>query len=222
VLERVRNNAGIKLLSLALAILAWWYLRFAANPSIAAHFDQQLSVPIVTTGLRSDAIARYTDKQAVITIVSPRDSTTPVRPDDVRAVLNLGGRGPGVYSIPVTIIGPRLEVKTVAPASVTLQIALVDARRAAVGVRYTGDPRGVVAQSLQITPDRALVRGAADDLARMAGVRVDVAFPGAPQELDAMYKPSPIDLRGEEVPGLQVAPNYVRVRAKFVTAQHGA
>jgi YbbR domain-containing protein len=221
VFERIRNNAGLKVLSLALAIGAWWYLR-AANPAIAAHFDQQLSVPIVTTGLPPNEIARFPDKQAVVTIVMPKDSAVQVRPDDLRAVLNLGGRAPGVYAVAVTVIGPRLEIKSVVPSSETLQIERVEARRTRLSVRYTGEGRGVVAQRVLVTPDSALVRGANDDLARVAAVRVDLALPTGAQQFDAMVRPTPVDTRGDEVLGVQVAPNLVRVRASFITPKRGA
>jgi hypothetical protein len=221
VFERIRNNAGLKVLSLALAIGAWWYLR-AANPAIAAHFDQQLSVPIVTTGLPPNEIVRFPDKQAIVTIVMPKDSAVPVRPDDLRAVINLGGRAPGVYSVAVTVIGPRLEIKSVVPNSETLQIERVEARRTRLSVRYTGEGRGVVAQRVLLTPDSTLVRGADDDLARVAAVRVDLALPSNAQQFDAMVRPMAVDVRGDEVPGVQVAPNLVRVRASFVTPKRGA
>jgi|SRR5580700_2298410 hypothetical protein len=220
-LRRIRNNAGMKILSVALALGAWWYLRFAANPAIAAHFDQQLSVPIVATGLAADEVARFTEKQAVITINTPRDSTAPVRPDDFRAFLKVSGRGPGVHSVPVTVVGP-LEVKSATPASVTLQIARVGSRREAVSVRYVGDPRTVVANAVVVTPPSLLVGGADDDLARVVGVRVDVAFPAQPQAVDAMMRPVPIDVHGDEVTGVHVAPNLVRVRVGFAAAKHAA
>ena len=98
-IERIRNNAALKVLSLALAIGAWWYLRFTANPAIAARFDQQLSVPIVTTGLGSDETARFTEKEALITILTPRDAsswqaTEPTLPKPWIAAVDLAGSRP--------------------------------------------------------------------------------------------------------------------------------
>ena len=57
-LDRLRNNLPLKLLSLAIAVLGWTYLRLTPNPVIAARFVQQVTVPIATTGLRVDEIAR--------------------------------------------------------------------------------------------------------------------------------------------------------------------
>ena len=218
-LERLRNNLELKVLALILAIGAWGYFRFAANPAIAAHFDQQLSVPLVTTGLSPDEIARFGDKQAIVTIVSPRGATTPVRPDDLRAVLNLAGRGPGVYSVGVTVIAPRLEVKSVAPPTETLQIETIDGRQVQVAVRYTGDPHGLVTLSVRTDPATATVRGASSDVARVANVRVDVPFPAGGERVDGMMRTVAVDARGDEVLGVSVTPNLVRARANFHPAR---
>ncbi len=218
-LERLRNNLELKVLALILAIGAWGYFRFAANPAIAAHFDQQLSVPLVTTGLSPDEIARFGDKQAIVTIVSPRGATTPVRPDDLRAVLNLAGRGPGVYSVGVTVIAPRLEVKSVAPPTETLQIETIDGRQVQVAVRYTGDPHGLVTSSVRTDPATATVRGASSNVARVANVRVDVPFPAGGERVDGMMRTVAVDARGDEVLGVSVTPNLVRARANFHPAR---
>jgi hypothetical protein len=221
VLERVRNNWELKLLSLVLAVAAWWYLRFAADPAIAAHGDQQLSVPLVAVGLQPDEAARFADKQALITVPSPRGGTTPLRPDDVRALVNVAGRAPGMYAIPVTVKGPA-EIRSVEPADVTVQISRIVARPAAVVLHYSGDPRGVVASGARLIPDTVVLHGIADDVGRVATLRVDVPFPATAAALDEMVKPTPLDVRGDEVAGLQITPNYVRVRVAFAPGARAA
>ena len=84
----IRNNIGIKLLSVFLAIVGWAYFRFASNPLITARFDQQISVPITAVSLPSGYIARFPDKAAVVTVV-PERGQPPIKPDEVKAVLDL-------------------------------------------------------------------------------------------------------------------------------------
>ena len=218
-LERLRNNLGLKALALALAVGAWAYFRFAANPAIAAHFDQQLSVPIVVAGLASDEIARFPDKQAVVTIVSPRGATTPIRPDDLRAVLDLSGRPPGVHAVAISVIAPRLEVKSVTPASETLQIERISTRSLPVAIRYTGDTHGIVTEGVHVQPDVVGIRGATGDLERVTTVRLDVPLPQNAEHYDAMLRPVAVDAHGDDVANVTVAPNLVRVRATFHAAQ---
>jgi YbbR domain-containing protein len=219
VLERLRNNLGLKLLSLAIALAGWAYLRLTPNPVIAARFQQQVSVPIATTGLASDEIARFTDRQAVVAIDVPPGGA-PIRPDMVRAVLDVEGRGPGVYNVPVEVVAPKFEIKSLSPASVTLSIERVEARTLPVSVHYTNDIRrsNVVVAALQIAPEAATLRATTSDLANVAAVRVDVPLPSQPHALDAMLRPIAIDDRGNELAGIAVAPNLVRVRVKFIAS----
>jgi hypothetical protein len=219
VLERLQNNLGLKALSLAIAIAGWAYLRLAPNPIVAAHFVQQISVPITTTGLRADYVARYTEKQAVVEVIVPRTGPA-IRPDDLRAVLNLESRGSGVYNVPVTVIAPKLEVRSLAPASVTLSLERIEERSLPVVVHYVGDlHRNVVASGIKVEPATAILRAPTSDLAHVSGVRVDVTLPATPSAFDSMVRPVAIDERGEELSGIAIAPNLVRVRADFATAQ---
>ena len=221
-LERIRNNGGLKLLALALALVMWAYLRFAANPAIAAHFDQQLSVPIVITGLASDKVARFSERQTVVTIAMPRDGTAPVRPDDMRAVLNLSGKGAGVYAVPVVVVAPHLEIRSISPENITLSIEQIESRSVAAQIRYVGEARaGIVTAQPSVTPARVLVRGASDDLAHLHAIHVDLAFPPGPANVDAMIRPVAVDADGTELRGVTISPNLVRVRTTFVAASSG-
>jgi YbbR domain-containing protein len=214
VLERLRNNWGLKLLSLALAVAAWSYLRFAPNPVVAAHFVQQVSVPIIAIGLRSDSVARYTDKQAVVGIDVSRNAPA-IKPDDVRAILDLQGRPVGVHNVPVQVIAPKLVIRSLSPASVTLSVEKIEARSLPVTVHYLGDAKKVVVNQITVEPAQVVVRAPTSDLERVTGARVDIALPSGPTNLDSMLRPVAVDERGAELSGVAVAPNLVRVRASF-------
>jgi hypothetical protein len=219
VLERLRNNLGLKLLSLAIALGGWAYLRLTPNPVIAARFVQQISVPIATTGLPAEEIARFTEKQAQVAIDVPHGGST-IRPDMLRAVLNLEGRGPGVYNVPVEVIAPKLEIKSLAPASVTLSIERIEERSVPVALHYIGDARrNVVVQGAEVLPTYATLRAPTSELQRVAIVRVDVPLPNVPSKLDAMLRPVAADEHGNEITSVAVSPNLLRVRARFAAAQ---
>jgi YbbR domain-containing protein len=215
VLDRLRNNLGLKILSLAIALAGWSYLRLTPNPVIAARFEQPLSVPLETTGLRADEVAHYTEKAAVVTIEVPRGENA-VRPDLVRAVLDLEGKGPGVYNVPIEVIAPKFDIRSLSPASVTLSVERIEERSLSVAVHYTGAVRrNVVVATPAILPGYATLRAPTSELRRVAGVRVDVPLPSAPSAFDAMLRPVAVDARGVELPSVDVSPNLVRVRARF-------
>jgi hypothetical protein len=152
VLDRIRNNWGVKLLALFVAVVAWGYLRLTPNPVIAAHFVQQVTVPITTTGLPPEEIAQYTDRLATVAVDVGRGGNA-IRPEMVRAVLNLEGRAPGVYNIPVEVIAPKLDIRSLSPASVTLSIERVERRSVPVALHYVGTLRhNVVVSGTSIVP----------------------------------------------------------------------
>ncbi len=220
-LDRLRNNLGLKLLSLAIAIAGWSYLRLTPNPVIAARFVQQFNVPIETTGLEPDESARFGERQAIVAVEVPRDGST-IRPDMIRAVLDVAGRGTGVYNVPVQVIAPKLEIKSLSPASVTLSIERIVERNLPVSVHYVGAVhRNIVVQQAGVRPGYATLRAPTSDLARVAGVAVDVPLAASATTFDAMVRPFATDEHGVEIPSVAVSPNLVRVSARFVLVKGG-
>ena len=220
-LDRLRNNLGLKILSFAIAVAGWAYLRLTPNPVIAARFVQTITVPIATTGLPSDEIARISDRQAVVVIDVPRGGVA-VEPREVRAILNLAARGPGVYNVPLEVIAPKFEIKSLSPASVTLAIERIEQRTLPVALHYTGSARaGVVVASAAVSPTYAILRAPTSDLERVSSVQVDVPFPNSPSSFDAMLRPIATDEHGGEIAAVAVEPNLLRVRARFAPASRG-
>jgi hypothetical protein len=216
VLNLVRNNFTLKVVSVCLALAAWGYFHLAAAPGTTARFDQTLSVPIVVTGLKPGYQARYTDKVATVVIEVPRNGTA-IKPDQVQAVLDVGDLvDPGFHNVPVKIVSPDVAIKSLSPASVTLGLDRLEERAVPVSVDYVGDRRSVVVESAEVNPATTTIRGVATDLTRVTGVRVEIPIPAKPEPFDKMIRPTPIDARGTEIQGVQISPNFVRVRAHFV------
>ncbi len=217
------KNFLLKLLSVILALIGWSYFRFASNPVIAARFDQQISIPITVIRLPLGYIVRFTEKQAVVSVALPKRGAPAIKPDDVKAVLDLDGRTAGVYNIPVQLVTPNSAViKSLSPASVTLTVEKIDQKHLPLAVHYVDEQRtNVVVAGVRTAPDQAVVRGSTSDLARVTAVRVDVPFPTQPGNVDVMQRPAAVDSLGAEVANVQVSPNLVRVSAAFVNANNG-
>ncbi len=219
-MQIIRKNFTLKLLSVTLAVVGWAYIRFANNPLVAAHFNQQLSVPITTVNVPLGFVAYYTESTATITIAAKR-GVAPVKPADVKAVLDLAGRGAGVYNVPVELVAPDVAIQSLSPASVTLTLEKIAQRTIPVVVHYSG-PRQegvVVSGSAALSPQGVVVNGTSSALSQVVEVRVNVPLPASPRSFDEMVRPVPVDGSGREVEQLQVAPDLVRVRVEFVAAQ---
>lgn len=120
-MQIIRKNFGLKVISLALAIIGWAYFRYASNPVLAARFDQQFSIPIATSDVLDGYAAHFAQREAVITVASHRGDPS-VNPADIKAQLDLSGKGPGTYTVPVELIAPNIVVQSLSPASVSVTI----------------------------------------------------------------------------------------------------
>ncbi len=221
-LQTLRRNFGLKVLAFALAVTAWAYFHYSAAPSITAHFDQQLSVPIVVTGLRPGLVATYSDRTAIITVEAPRNGP-PIKADQVQAVLDLADRDePGIINLPVKIVAPEAVIKSLSPGSVTLSLDRLATRTIPVSIAYGGGNGSLVVESSTVNPSQTTVRGIANDLARVEVVKVDIPLGTKPGDFDAMVRPVASDAHGADVADVQVSPNLVRVRARFAPSTNSA
>ena len=61
-----------------------------------------------------------------------------------------------------------------------------------------------------------MIHGPTSLLSQVSAVVLDVPLAQMPSTLDAMVRPVPVNSLGQEVAGLEVAPDLVRVRVHFV------
>jgi YbbR domain-containing protein len=217
-LEIIRKNFTLKVLAVALAIVGWAYFRFAGNPIVATPEVQQFSIPISAVNLPLGYVARYADREAVVTVAIKHGEPAP-RPDEIKAVLDLSNKATGVYNVPVQLVAPDVAVQSLSPASVTLTIETVEQRSFPITVHYVGSqPSGIVVSGMQILPQTAIVRAPTSLLAQVSAVHADLALPNAPKAVDEMVRPVAVDSSGTEIAGLTVTPNLVRIQTRFVAA----
>jgi YbbR domain-containing protein len=214
-MQIIRKNFTLKVLALTLAIVGWAYVRFATNPVVAtARFDQQMSVPITSVNLTAGYVAHFTDREAVVT-VAPRRGEAAIKPEEIKAVLDLAGKGAGVYNVPVALVAPQIVVQSLSPASVTLTIEKIESRDFPLAVHYVGDLKNVVVAGTQLKPSIVAIQGTTTALEQVAAVHADITLPEQARSVDEMVRPVPINAAGAEVLGLQVAPDLVRVRLRL-------
>jgi YbbR domain-containing protein len=217
-MELIQRNFGLKVLALVLAIVGWAYFRFAANPILgSAPFDQQLSIPITAANLPLGYVAHFIDREAVVTVAGKRGDPA-IKPEQIKAVLDLANKGAGIYNVPVQLVAPDLVVQSLSPASVTLTIERVEQRIFPVAVHFVNAPASVVLNAALVRPSSATVSGATSALTQVAAVHVDVVLPSSPKTIDEMVRPFAVDAAGAEVNGLTVSPDLVRVRVGIINS----
>lgn len=217
-LNLLRNNFGLKVLAVFLALASWGYFHLAAAPGTTARFDETLAVPIVVAGLKPGYQARYDDKVATVVIETPRNGEA-VKRDQVQAVLDVSDMiDAQPHHVAVRLVAPDIGIKSLSPASVIVTVDRLEERTVPVSFDYVGDRREIVVESAAVNPALTTIRGVANELAKVTGVRVEIPIPPKPQQFDAMIRPTPTDASGSEIVNVQVSPNLVRVRAKFIAA----
>jgi YbbR domain-containing protein len=222
VLSAIRRNFGLKALAVALALTAWAYFHFSAAPSITAHFDQQFSVPIVVSGLKAGLVANFADHNAIVTVEAPRNGP-PVKSDQITAVLDLNDHAePGVINVPIKVVAPDVVIKSLSPASVTLNVDRLETRLVPVSIHYSGGNGALVVESVTVNPSTTQVRGIASDLAQVGEVKIDIPLGNKPGQYDAMVRPVAADARGADITTVAVSPNLIRVRARFTPSTNSA
>lgn len=221
-MEIVRKNFGLKLLAVALAIVGWAYFRVAGNPVTGTPELSQLSVPISAVNLPLGYVPHFAEHEALVTVEAKRGDP-PVKPEDIKAVLDLSGKETGVYNVPITLVAPDVVVQSLSPASVTLTVERIEARSFPITVHYVGSqPTGIVVSDTAILPQAAIVRAPTSVLAQISAVHADVPMPDQPKAVDEMVRPVAVDQSGAELSGLSVSPNLVRVQTHFVAGRPAA
>ncbi len=223
-MQIIRRNFALKLLAVCLAIVGWAYFRFATNPIIAAaRFAQQISVPITAVNLPAGYVAHFTDREAVVTVETRRGDPA-LKPDEVKALLDLSNKGSGVYNVPVALVAPAVAIQSLSPASVTLTIEKVESQAFPLALHYAGgsEPSGIVVTGVQLAPNVVTVQGSATLLAQVASVRLDVGLPAEPKVVDEMVRPVAANAQGAEINGVEITPNLVRVQIHFIAGTGAA
>lgn len=209
-------------MAVALALVGWAYFRVAGNPTVATPPYQQLSIPISAANLPLGYVARFAEHEAVVT-VETKPGEAAVQPEEIKAVLDLSNKQPGIYNVPIQLVARNVVVQSLSPASIALSIERIEQRTFPITVHYTGTkPSGIVVAYTSIGPDSAVVRAPTSVLAQVASVHADVVLPNAPREIDEMVRPSPVDSSGNGVAGLSVTPNLVRVQLRVVAGTQAA
>ena len=84
------------------------------------------------------------DHEAVVTVETKRGEPA-VKPEEIKAVLDLSNKETGVYNVPVKLVAPDVVVQSLSPASVTLTIERVEER--SFPSRFTTSARSPAASS---------------------------------------------------------------------------
>lgn len=208
IIERLKNQWLLKLLSLALAISLWAYVR--ENPSIS----KQIDVPVATINTpRGLVVLSKQPDEIEVTVQSQRGSLSESVLDTIRLVADLSGTHVGQQQVPVELHGVLGDVEAI-PHKRLVMVTLdkLDSKQRPVIVELRGIPaEGYSAQAPQVQPNEVTVRGPSSlvrSVARVVAV-ADISGYSATAQLQASVEAR--DERNVAISGLHVQPAQVQV-----------
>ena len=211
-MERLlRNDTHVKVLSVALAVILWFYVTTEQNPTVTRTIKE---VPVEIRGL-PPSLAVVNQDPATVTLVveGPAQLVNTLDRSDFRASVHLADAGPGPVVAAVRVDRPQgVQLVEVAPSqiitlvepveSVTLPIELAVRGRVAPDFR-SGEAR--------LSTGEVVIRGARSLVQRVERVVTNVDIAGARQTVVQTVTLYPIDAAGRQVTGVQVVPDRVTV-----------
>lgn len=233
------HPTAVKILSVVIGILLWAVVHFdpeSTQNSITASSETKSidMISIQTEGLDQSEYALKLVEPSVARVMvrGSRSALAFADDDDYSVSVNLGGKGPGTYTIPLTVgkLPKGIELVTVSPAQVQVVIDRLDSGTFDVGVVTQGKPaEGYELGAPVIQPsDSVKVTLPAQDLARVGSVKIFVNVDGEQETVrDKKARMIVFDKSGNEIKGASIEPETldvevpVKLPAKRVPLQIG-
>lgn len=192
--RRLTENLFLKLLSLAFALILWFF--------VMGEQKQELSyaVPLAIRNLPADLmLANEIPSQVDVRISGPRTLLMNLNPRDMGIAVDLKGLPPGVTSFKrleeLFNLSGALKITRLSPSFVDVRLERIKDKKVPVKLVVSGAPApGFELREIQLTPSEVLVEGAEGELKNVAQVETDpVEIEGVRDSFSLIV---PIDYRG--------------------------
>ncbi|HID16222.1 MAG TPA: hypothetical protein EYP16_05415, partial [Candidatus Atribacteria bacterium] len=165
-LNWLRYNWGLKVISLMLSFLLWFYVTTVQTPKITKIF----MVPLHYYGLNNELIILEKQKNYVdIYLRGPKRLVNQIDPSTLNVFLNLSRIvKQGTYEVEVNVSVPSgVNLVKVEPETVKLKIDKVFVKFYLITYTYIGKSEFKDSYSMTFTPNLIKVRGRKEDLMRL-------------------------------------------------------
>ncbi|GAB4245021.1 MAG: hypothetical protein OHK0028_23170 [Deltaproteobacteria bacterium] len=205
------RNAGLKLLALALAVAAWWFV--AGESKVLVSFTVPLEIRDVPKGL---TVTNKPERQVEVRLSGPASLISGLRPAEISASVDLsGGRAGRQY---VTLddrsvkAPPGIKVQRIFPSSVEVVLDRTERRIVPVVARIAGGSarRRRIAR-VEVDPPSVEVEALPEEFARIPSVSTQEI--AADTDDDVITATARVELR-EPHAKIVGSPN-VRVKIRF-------
>ena len=178
ILRRLASrNLGLKVLALALAVSAWWFV--AGESKVLVSFTIPLEIRDVPIGL---TITNKPERQVEVRLSGPSSLLSGMRPSEISASVDLSGSRAGRQNVPLDEraikVPPGIRVQRVFPPSIEVTIERTERRAVPVVPRIGGDPavRRRVAR-VEVDPRTIEVEALTEEFSRIRSVYTEEIVP---------------------------------------------
>ncbi|MCG0278313.1 MAG: hypothetical protein L5656_07250 [Thermanaeromonas sp.] len=171
-LERWRENLGVKLLAVALALILWFYVTSEQNPTT----EQVLRVPLEVENLSAGLVVVDLPSEVSLRVEGRRGQIQNLLPRDIRAYVDLRVARVGENTLPVQVTLPEgIRLVRVNPSQVTVKVEQVKEISFRVQASLNGEPAsGYRVLEPVIKPSEVIVSGPEAFLKEIGKVYVEV------------------------------------------------
>jgi len=205
----LRQNLGLKLLALFLALCAWSAVRLTAAPTVEIPAQRVFFKPLERVEPDSAGLAYdITSKEVVVTLRGKRSVLERISSNQISATVDLTTKTvPGDFMVKVNVLAPGgVDVSDVEPTHVWVQVQRSQAERKPVRVQVLGQPaEGFKVGTPDAEPRSVRVVGPPTSLELVSVVLVPTNLAGANRTFSTRARFfQPVDSSGRAVPGVEV------------------
>jgi YbbR domain-containing protein len=223
----LRENWGVGMLSVVLAVALWVFVTDQDNPDVTGTVPGTITVTAVNVP-GDQAVFSLSPASIRVRVEAPESVFEDLQPDDFTASIDLANVSSQQAVVPVRVETSRGRVAIIdtSPAAVTVRLENVTSRAVPVETNLTGaPPPGFGIGTTTVQPEEAVVRGPESLVAKVATVEVDVNLTGIRTDFQETLLLQARDASGVAVQGLSIEPEsavvtveleQLELRAEFV------
>jgi YbbR domain-containing protein len=210
-LERVRHNWPLKLLSLVVAVVLWYFVLNAEDPQST----QTITVPVVPVNMAENLEAiGITPSSVELRLRGRQSALRQAEAGRIRMEANLRNAEVGENEVPLRVAGVPINVRVMPGYSTSAMVELdtvIERTRPVLYERLGTPADGFVIDQIAIEPNEVTVRGATTAVREVAwvGVVVDTSGLNATVSFDAEVEAR--NHRDVVVSGVSFSPSRVTV-----------
>jgi YbbR domain-containing protein len=213
----LRENWGVGVLSIVLAVALWVFVTDKANPDVTGAVPGNIAVKAVNVP-EDQAVFSLSPETVRVSVQAPDSIFGNLEAADFTASIDLAGVTSQQAIVPVRVETSkgRVDVLEISPLQVTVRLENVTSRTVPVESNLVGPPPpGFEARTITVQPEETVVTGPESLVAKVATVEADVNLTGLRTNFQATLLLTARDDRGGDIQGVNIAPESAAVNVEI-------